>query len=82
VRGIWLFFKFLLVLGVALIGAFFAMENSQNLQVSFALFDGPELSSGVWLLAFLAFGCVLGLAASSVVLFSFRQKLARAKRKD
>jgi uncharacterized integral membrane protein len=82
VRGIWLFIRFLMVLGVAMVGAFFAMENSQSLQVNFVLLDGPNLSAGVWLIIFLASGCILGLLASSLVIFSYRQKLARATKKD
>lgn len=82
VRGIWLFIRFLMVLGVAMVGAFFAMENSQSLQVNFVLLDGPNLSAGVWLIIFLAAGCILGLLASSLVIFSYRQKLARATKKD
>lgn len=82
VRGIWLFIRFLMVLGVAMVGAFFAMENSQPLGVNFIMMDGPSLSAGVWLIIFLAAGCILGLLASSIVIFSYRQKLARAAKKD
>ena len=82
VRGIWLFIRFLMVLGVAMVGAFFAMENSQSLEVNFILMNGPTFSAGVWLIIFLAVGCILGLLASSIVIFSYRQKLARAAKKD
>ena len=46
------------------------------------MMDGPSLSAGVWLIIFLAVGCILGLLASSIVIFSYRQKLARAAKKD
>jgi hypothetical protein len=36
-----------MIIGLAILGAFFAMENSQILDVSFILIDGPSLSAGV-----------------------------------
>ena len=81
-RGIWLFLKFLLLLIVVMVGAFFAMENSQTLGVSFILFNGPDLSSGFWLLLVLAGGVALGSLTSSLLIMSYRRKLARANKKD
>lgn len=81
-RAIWLFLKFLLLLIFVVVGAFFAMENSQTIGVSFILFSGPELSSGFWLLLFLAGGVALGILASSLLIMSYRRKLARANKKD
>jgi uncharacterized integral membrane protein len=77
-RGIWLFLKFLMIISLAILGAFFAMENSQILDVSFILIDGPSLSAGVWMLIFLTVGSFLGMSASSALIISYRRKLARA----
>ena len=81
-RALWLFIKFLMVLTIALIGAMFAMENSQQLSVNFGLVNSPELSLGLWLILFLATGTVLGIFAISLIIASYRRKLARATKKD
>lgn len=80
--SLWWFIKFLLVVAVALLGAIFAMENSQPLSISFILFNSPEISLGFWLLLFLSAGTLLGIFASSVIIASYRRKLARAIKKD
>ena len=77
-RAIGLFLKFLLVIGVAILGAVFAMENSQLLTVSFFLIDGPSLSAGVWMIIFLVMGSFLGMLSSSALMISYRRKLSRA----
>ena len=81
-RALWLFIKFLMALAIALVGAMFAMENSQQLSVNFGLVNSPELSLGLWLILFLATGTVLGIFASSLIIASYRRKLARATKKD
>jgi len=80
VRGIWLFIKFLLILAVAMVGAFFALENSQSLGVNFILINGPTMSVGVWLLVFFASGAFLGMLARSVMVLSYRRKLTRVSK--
>ena len=80
--SLWWFIKFILVIAVALVGAVFAMENSQPLTVSFILFNSPEISLGFWLLVFLSVGTLLGIFASSVIIASYRRKLARVTKKD
>jgi putative membrane protein len=82
VGSLWWLIKFLLVVAVALLGAIFAMENSQPLSISFILFNSPEISLGFWLLLFLSAGTLLGIFASSVIIASYRRKLARATKKD
>jgi putative membrane protein len=82
VGALWWFIKFIVVVAVALVGAVFAMENSQPLTVSFILFNSPEISLGFWLLLFLSAGTLLGIFASSVIIASYRRKLARATKKD
>ncbi len=69
---------FLMIISLAILGSFFAMENSQTLDVSFILIDGPSLSAGVWMLIFLTVGSFLGMFASSALIISYRRKLARA----
>ena len=81
-RALWLFIKFLMVVAIALLGAMFAMENSQQLAVNFILFSSPEISLGLWLILFLAAGTLLGILASSLIIASYRRKLARATKKD
>ncbi len=81
-RAVWLLIKFLLVVAVALLGAMFAMENSQALAVDFLLFSGPEIGLGLWLIIFLFVGTSLGILASSVIIANYRRKLARAIKKD
>jgi putative membrane protein len=80
VRGIWLFIKFLLILAVAMVGAFFALENSQSLGVNFIFINGPTMSAGVWLRVFFASGAFLGMLASSVMVLSYRRKLTKVSK--
>jgi uncharacterized integral membrane protein len=80
VRGIWLFIKFLLILAVAMVGAFFALENSQSLGVNFIFINGPTMSAGVWLLVFFASGAFLGMLAISVMVLSYRRKLTKVSK--
>jgi len=82
VRALWLFIKFLMVVAIALVGAMFAMENSQPLGVNFIMFSSPEISLGLWLIIFLVAGTLLGILASSLIIASYRRKLARATKKD
>ena len=79
-RGIWLFIKFLLILAVAMVGAFFALENSQSLGVNFIFINGPTMSAGVWLLVFFASGAFLGMLAISVMVLSYRRKLTKVSK--
>jgi uncharacterized integral membrane protein len=82
VRALWLFVQFILVVAVALVGALFAMENSQLISVNFVLFSTPAISLGLWLLIFVASGTLLGIVASSVIIANYRRKLNRALKKD
>ena len=80
--AVWTLIKFLLLLAIAAVGAFFALENSQQVTVDFILFQSTALSLGLWLLIFLVSGCLLGLLASSVLITYYRRKLARAAKRD
>jgi uncharacterized integral membrane protein len=63
-----------------MVGAFFALENSQSLGVNFIFINGPTMSAGVWLLVFFASGAFLGMLASSVMVLSYRRKLTRVSK--
>ena len=80
--AVWTLIKFLILLAIAAVGAFFALENSQQVTVDFLLFQSTALSLGLWLLIFLVAGCLLGLLASSVLITYYRRKLARAAKRD
>ena len=80
--AIWLFIKAIVVITVALIGAMFALENSQQLSVNFILFASPEISIGLWLVLFFSAGTLLGVLASSVIIANYRRKLNRTVNKD
>jgi putative membrane protein len=82
VRALWTLIKFLLLLAIAAVGALFALENSQQVDIDFVLFQSTALSLGLWLMIFLVAGCVLGLLASSVLITYYRRKLARAAKRD
>jgi putative membrane protein len=82
VRALWLFVQFILVVAIALMGALFAMENSQLVTVNFVVFSSPAISLGLWLLLFLATGTILGIITSSLIIGSYRRKLRRAMKKD
>lgn len=43
-RALWLFVQFIVVAAIALVGALFAMENSQLISVNFILFSAPTIS--------------------------------------
>ena len=81
-RALWLFIKFLMVVAIALVGAMFAMENSQLVTVNFVVFSSPAISLGLCLLLFLATGTILGIITSSLIIGSYRRKLRRALKKD
>ena len=81
-RALWLFVQFIVVVAIALMGALFAMENSQLTSVDFVLFSTPAISLGLWLLIFAASGTLLGIFASSVIIANYRRKLKRALKKD
>ena len=80
--AVWTLIKFLILLAIAAVGAFFALENSQQVTVDFILFQSTALSLGLWLLIFLVAGCLLGLLASSVLITYYRRKLARLTKQD
>jgi len=82
VRALWMFIKFLLILAIVIVGAMFAMENNQLVNVDFIVFQSTAMSLGLWLMIFLAAGCLLGLLASSVLITYYRRQLARAIKKD
>ena len=79
-RAIQLFLKTILIMAIAFIGAMFAFHNNQLLAVDFIYFTGPQISLGLWLIAFLILGALLGIAVSSLLLGSYRRKLSRANR--
>ncbi len=81
-HALWTLIKFLLLLAIAAVGALFALENSQQVDIDFVLFQSTALSLGLWLMIFLVAGCVLGLLASSVLITYYRRKLARAAKRD
>ena len=80
--AVWTLIKFLLLLAIAAVGGLFALENSQQVNVDFILFQSTALSLGLWLMIFLVAGCLLGLLASSVLITYYRRKLARAGKRD
>lgn len=80
VRAIWFLIKFVMILALALVGAMFALRNDHGLSVDFILVRSPEMSLGLWLLVFLAAGAIMGILASSLILGSYRRKLARFKK--
>ena len=81
-RALWLFVQCILVVAIALVGALFAMENSQLISVNFIVFTTPTASLGLWLLLFVAAGTLLGIVASSLIIANYRRKLNRALKKD
>ncbi|MGB0669607.1 MAG: lipopolysaccharide assembly protein LapA domain-containing protein [Porticoccaceae bacterium] len=81
-RALWLFVQCILVVAIALVGALFAMENSQLISVNFVVFTTPAASLGLWLLLFVAAGTLLGIVASSLIIANYRRKLNRALKKD
>lgn len=81
-RALWLFVQCILVVAIALVGALFAMENSQLISVNFVVFTTPTASLGLWLLLFVAAGTLLGIVASSLIIANYRRKLNRALKKD
>jgi uncharacterized integral membrane protein len=82
VRALWTLVKFLLLLAIAGVGALFALENSQQVNIDFVLFQSTALSLGLWLMIFLAIGTLLGLLASSLLIAYYRRKLARLTKQD
>jgi putative membrane protein len=74
--------KFLLMLAIVIVGAMFAMENNQLVDVDFILLQSATMSLGLWLMIFLTVGCLLGLLASSVLITYYKRQLVRALKKD
>ena len=79
-RAIWLLIKALTAIALIFVGAVFTLRNDQLLDVDFILFFSPNISLGLWLLIFLALGVFLGMLASSLIIASYRRKLARLKK--
>lgn len=79
-RAIWLLIKTLTAIALIFAGALFALRNDQLLNVDFILFQSFNISLGLWLLIFLALGVFLGMLASSLIIASYRRKLARLKK--
>ena len=79
-RAIWLLIKTLTAIALIFAGAVFALRNDQLLNVDFILFQSVNISLGLWLLIFLALGVFLGMLASSLIIASYRRKLARLKK--
>jgi len=82
VRALWMLVKFLLMLAIVIVGAMFAMENNQLVDVDFILLQSATMSLGLWLMIFLTVGCLLGLLASSVLITYYKRQLVRALKKD
>ena len=74
--------KIILFVILVAIGAMFALENNVNLSVNLLVFQGPNLTSGVWLIIFLLAGTILGILASSASQFFRRKKTSKKKRKE
>ena len=81
-RALWMLVKFLLMLSIVIVGAMFAMENNQLVDVDFILLQSATMSLGLWLMIFLTVGCLLGLLASSVLITYYKRQLVRAQKKD
>jgi len=81
-RALWMLIKFILVLAIVVVGAMFAMENNQLVEVDFIVLQSLTMSLGLWLMIFLTAGCLLGLLASAVLITYYRRQLARALKKD
>lgn len=81
-RALWMLVKFLLMLAIVIVGAMFAMENNQLVDVDFILLQSATMSLGLWLMIFLTVGCLLGLLASSVLITYYKRQLVRALKKD
>ena len=74
-RAIQLFLKAILILAIAFVGALFAFHNNQLLTVDFIYFTGPNISLGLWLMAFLMLGALLGIAVSSLCWAAINENL-------
>ena len=56
-RALWMLIKFILVLAIVVVGAMFAMENNQLVEVDFIVLQSLTMSLGLWLMIFLTAGC-------------------------
>jgi hypothetical protein len=64
-----------MTLSMVIAGALFAFLNDEPLRVHFVLVNSPAMSSGLWLLTFLAAGVILGTIVSSFVALRHQHKL-------
>lgn len=76
-RALRLLIKTLTAIALIFVGAIFALRNDQLLTIDFVLFQSPDISLGLWLIIVLALGVFLGMLASSLIIASYRRKLAR-----
>lgn len=79
-RALKIFLKVIVVLAIALVGALFSEANKQQVSVDFFLGPTLSISLGFWLLLFLFVGVLMGILASSALIFSSRRQLRRLKR--
>lgn len=72
--------KLILLLVAFLLGAWFALENSQTVGVTLFGFALPSLSLGVWLLVFTALGVLLGFAFALLPMLALKRRLRARER--
>ena len=74
--------KIIVFLFLIFLGALFAIENNGDLTVDFFFFEGPNLTSGVWLTIFLMIGAILGICASFFSKLVSKEKFVSKKIKE
>jgi len=59
----------------------FTVYNTQKVSIDLVLFQLPQASLSLWLIAFFVVGGVLGTILSTIVIVSLKTKLSLARRK-
>lgn len=79
----WLKLLLLLVLCLIILfaGIMFTVYNTQKVSIDLVLFQLPQASLSLWLIAFFVVGGVLGTILSTIVIVSLKTKLSLARRK-
>jgi len=81
VRLLKTIFVGILCLAMLLVGILFTIHNTQKVAIDLVLFQLPEASLSLWLMAFLGLGAIVGVVLSVFTVVLLRTRLGAARRR-
>lgn len=71
----------ILCLAMLLVGILFTIHNTQKVAIDLVVFQLPEASLSLWLMAFLGLGAIIGVVLSVFTVVLLRTRLGAARRR-